>query len=107
MNSGTINNSICPVLEPIKLATAMLSAEENVTLSVVLPMVAGLLRHTVTAEDDAEAVRQFKEEFRTQLTSRFKVEVTDNSSVTILHIVSFLDPRYCHMNFVSATTKAY
>jgi hypothetical protein len=33
----------------------MLSAEENVTLSVELPMIAGLLRHTVTAEDDAAA----------------------------------------------------
>ena len=101
-----IINVICPVLDPIKLATVMLSAEENVSISIALPTVAGLLDNTVVNDEDPDTVRAFKEEFHQQLTTRFKLDVRTREDVTVLHKATYLDPRFSHMGFVTAGTKA-
>jgi len=98
-------NSICPVLDPIKLTTVMLSAEENVSISIALPAVAGLLQNTVINEDDPDTVRAFKEEFHDQLITRFKMDVRNRDCVTVLHKAAFLDPRFAHMCFVTGATR--
>ena len=100
-----IINSICPALYPIKLATVMLSADENVSIFIVLPTVAGLLDKSVTPDDDPDEVRLFKEEFQNQLSSRFKLDVADRKSLTILHNATFHDPRFAYMSFVNVATR--
>lgn len=98
-----IINSICPVLEPLKLATVMLSSEENVTVSVVLPIIAGLLAGINVDEerDDHQTVVDFQTELVHQLNNRFSV----NGRATMLHLATFLDPRFNHMNFLSSGTQ--
>ena len=68
-------NSICPALEPIKLTTVMMSADENITISIILPAVTALLENTAVNDDDPDTVRAFKEELHEQLTTRFKLDV--------------------------------
>lgn len=65
-----------------------------------------MLENTVINDDDAEAVRAFKEEFHVQLTTRFRMDVTNRADVTVLHMAAFLDPRFSHMNFVTIATKS-
>ena len=101
-----IISSIWPVLEPIKLATATLSAEENVSVSIVLPSIAGLLEKSVIEDDDPQTVQVFKEDFQQQLASRFKLDAVSEKDVTTLHKATFLDPRFAHMSFVTGATKA-
>ena len=48
------------VLEPFKTATTFLSAEKYVLLSVVIPLVKGLIHNLIADEDDIPATRQFK-----------------------------------------------
>jgi len=101
-----IISSICPVLEPIKLATAMLSAEENISVSIVLPSIAGLLEKSVIEDDDPVTVQVFKEDFQQQLATGFMLDAVYQKDVTTLHKATFLDPRFAHMSFVTGATKA-
>jgi hypothetical protein len=84
----------------------MLSAEENVSISIVLPAVAALLDNTPINDDDVETVRSFKEELHEQLTNRFKLDIKRRDAVTVLPKSTFLDPRFAHMSFVTCSTKA-
>ncbi len=97
--------SICPILDPVKLTTVMLSAEENVSISIVLPAVAGLLERMAIEDDDPDIVQLFKEEMQQQLTARFQMDALNEHGLTTLHKATFLDPRFTHMTFVSKGTK--
>jgi hypothetical protein len=99
-------NSMCPVLESIKLTTVMLSADENVSISIVLPAVAALLNSTAVDDEEPNTVRSFKEELQQQLATRFKLDVSSRDDVTVLHKAAFLDPRFAHLSFVTISTKA-
>ena len=98
--------SICPILDPVKLTTTILSAEENVSISIVLPAVAGLLERMAIEDDDPDIVQLFKEEMQQQqLTARFQMDALNEHGLTTLHKAKFLDPRSTHMTFVSKGTE--
>jgi hypothetical protein len=84
----------------------MLSADENVSISIVLPAVAALLNSTAVDDEEPNTVRSFKEELQQQLATRFKLDVSSRDDVTVLHKAAFLDPRFAHLSFVTNSTKA-
>ena len=57
MDKWEILQKLEEVLEPLKAATRFLSAEQYVSLSVVIPLVKGLIR---PAGDDISVIKRFK-----------------------------------------------
>lgn len=98
-------------LETLKISTEMLSADINVSVSHVVPILFSLInKHLKVYEDDSDITKQFKALVSDGLQSRYKhllnIEETDeNTPISALIIACFLDPRHKHMPFFSENTK--
>ncbi len=90
-------DELVKVLKPFELATTLLSAEQNVSLSCVIPIVEGLYRGLVETADDSSAVKEFKEILEAQLEKRFQLDSVDAASLPVL--ASLLDPRFKNAKF--------
>jgi hypothetical protein len=84
--------NILKTLKPLQLTTTLLSGEQYVTSSVLLPVIKALgNKHLQTAEEDEPATTRFKETVLRQLNARF---TTDADRVGVLVLASVCDPRY-------------
>ena len=79
-----IINSMCPALEPMKVATVMLSADENLRSQsfflLLLPYWTALL---LTMKNRTPSGPSRKNLFQQQLTTRFKLDVSSRDSITV------------------------
>lgn len=96
---------ILPVLQALKCATVVLSADTYVSVSNVFPVMHALISiHLQPSDDDSATVESFKAEVRRSLTQRLFDE-----SVPIINklpaISAFCDPRHKHLTFLSDTQK--
>ena len=80
------------VLRPFELATRIMSSEENVSVSIALPLMEGLARGLVNDEEDLAAISNIKRELKEQLTSRFDLDCLDADSLPVM--AALLDPRF-------------
>ena len=87
-------SKLLPVLQPIQVATAILSSETSPPASACLPMIWGLLNnHLKVKDDDSAAVRDIKVEASNQLSSRFPLSDAKHP----LMITSIFDPAHKHL----------
>ena len=94
---------IITILEPIELATKELCSEQKVTISLVLPILHGLINNHLNFNNaDSDHSRQFKNTLQISFQNRFALE-TDLENVH--RIASFLDPRSKQLTFETADIK--
>ena len=90
------------VLKPLQMATTVLCKDQNVSSSLVFPVIQGLLTHHLTPrEEDLVVVKKFKEVVSQQLKERFRF-TEDN----IMILAAAVDPRYYHLKFCDAQEQS-
>ena len=90
-------SQLIKVLAPFESATRLMSADQNVSLSFVVPVMEGLARGVIVNDDDNEAISEVKTILREQLTNRFELDSLDADSLPVL--ASLLDPRFKNTQF--------
>ena len=87
------------VLKPLQVATTALCEEHNVSVSLLYPVVYGLLKkHLAPVPNDQPAVKVFKETVSHQLKQWFNPDskqIVDDPPI----LASGLDPRYHQLKF--------
>ena len=76
------------VFGPFEVATTMLSAEYNVSLSCVLPIMDGLRNSLQGATDDLPKISGFKQVLAEQMRKKFNIETPDPLGLPM--VASFL-----------------
>ena len=97
-----ILEDIANVLEHLEVATVFLSAENNVSISAVLPIVHGLVTK-LAVEEDSTCVKQFKVQVSSALKQRWNLDKLNPVQVPLL--ASTLDPRFRNLKFLSNELK--
>ena len=89
------------VLKPLQVATTALSGELKVTVSLIYPVVNGLLsNHLNVGSQDVPTVQRFKETVRKELSSRFCPDSLETA--TEIHVIAALtDPCYHQLKFLN------
>jgi hypothetical protein len=96
-------DNIIKVLKPLRLATTALCSETDVIISLVLPIVHGLIiNHLKNNDSDTAETNKFKRILKTSLINRFNV---GSYFETVYRIASFLDPRSKDLSFESNEMK--
>ena len=95
-NQWELLSQLVTVLKPLQIATTVLSADSNVSCSVIYPIINGLLtHHLAVSNNDISAVKRFKQIVAEELEKRF----TPSSDILPLHCAA-VDPRYSHLRFL-------
>ena len=85
------------VLKPLQIATTALSLDQNVSSSLIHPVVNGHLNcHLKVRESDSAMVKRFKEVVAGELLQRFPFHPE-----SVAFLSAALDPRYHHLDFFS------
>ena len=89
------------VLKPLQVATTALSCEQNVSSSLIHPIIHGLINcHLKPDATDLPAITRFKETVTLQLQERF---IFDPENIAILS--SAVDPRYHDLEFLRSEQR--
>ncbi|XP_070404635.1 E3 SUMO-protein ligase ZBED1 [Nothobranchius furzeri] len=92
---------VAPVLETLKCATTVMSAETEVSVSDTYPITFSLINvHLKTDEEDTSKVGEFKSRVCTSLSERMKIASDDLMSTPPM-IATMLDPRHKHLGFLT------
>ncbi|KAL4130708.1 hypothetical protein QTP88_008106 [Uroleucon formosanum] len=93
------------LLKPLQLATTLLCSEQQITISMVRPLIGSLLtKHLCSNQTDCTFATMFKNTVSTDLAKRFSMESvseknTNEIPVNVSQIASLLDPRYKNLKF--------
>ncbi|XP_012145951.2 E3 SUMO-protein ligase ZBED1-like isoform X1 [Megachile rotundata] len=99
----SIMNDIITVLKPLQIASTTLCSENSVTISLVLPIVHGLINnHLKNNDSDITETKHFKNILKASLVNRFNL---DSRFETVHRIASFLDPRSKELSFESKEVR--
>lgn len=91
--------NIIPLLKRLKIANTLLCADNNVSISCVLPVTDMLIKHhLVESEDDELVLKKFKSDLKTMLQERF---FTPSDVFIVMAMASALDPRYKKLEFLN------
>ena len=89
------------VLKPLQMATTVFSLEQNISCSIVYPVVNGLLvNHLASTESDLPAVKRFEQSVASELRRRFSPS-SPSTAKSLPVLCSAVDPRYSHLRFLS------
>ena len=91
-----------PVLHVLQVATMFLSAEYNVSISALQPIVHGLTRSMEVTEEDSPAIRQCKCAISKELRSRWSLNSIDPTSLGSDLVAVCLDPRFKQAKFLES-----
>ncbi|XP_056132772.1 E3 SUMO-protein ligase ZBED1-like [Lampris incognitus] len=94
-----------PVLKLLDMATTMICGEEAVSLSVVYPMVCGLMNDHLQPTDGDRTVTTFVNTVRESLATRFLPWDIETASKPAI-VAAVLNPRYKKLRFLSSNVKA-
>ena len=89
----SLAEELVKVLGPFEVATTMFSAEYNVSLSCVLPIMDGLRN-----SDDLPEISDFKQVLAEQMRKKFNIETLNPLGLPM--VASFLDPRFKSSTFL-------
>ena len=99
-----ILEDVSQVLEHLEVGTVFLSAENNVSISAVLPVVHGLLTKLAIEEEDSSCIKQFKTQVSSALKRRWGLDELDASQIPLLATV--VDPRFRNLKFIHEKLKS-
>ena len=94
------------ILKALQVATTELCEAKVVAMSLVYPVVNGLLKkHLITTSGDVPTVKRFKQTVTTEIKRRFNPDGSDIvTKVAILS--SALDPRYLQLKFLNEDQRS-
>ena len=98
-----ILEDVSKVLKHLEIATVFLSAENNVSISAVLPVVHGLLTKLAIEEEDSSCIKQFKTQVSSALKRRWGLDELDASQIPLL--ATAVDPRFHNLKFLHEKLK--
>ncbi|XP_025425429.1 zinc finger BED domain-containing protein 1-like [Sipha flava] len=93
------------LLKPLQLATTILCSEQQITISMVRPLIGSLItKHLSSNQTDCVFATMFKNTVSKDLAKRFSMESgseknTNEILVNVSQIASLLDPRYKNLKF--------
>ena len=90
-------SQLVKVLRPFELATRIMSSEENVSISITLPLMEGLARGLVNDEENLTTISNVKKELKEQLTSLFNLDCLDADSLPVM--AALLDSPFKNTKF--------
>ena len=99
-----ILEDVSKVLQHLEVATVFLSAENNVSISAVLPIVHGLVTKLAIEEEDSSCIKQFKTQVSNALKRRWGLDELDAGQIPLL--VTAVDPRFHNLKFVNEKLKS-
>ena len=99
-----ISEDVSKVLEHLEVATVFLSAENNVSISAVLPVVHTLLTKLAIEEEDSSCIKQFKTQVSSALKRRWGLDELDASQIPLL--ATAVDPRFRNLKFLHEKLKS-
>ena len=89
------------ILKPLQVATTVFSLEQNVSCSIVYPVINSLLKnHLKIEQSELNQIKNFKRTISTQLIERFKPDEPDTAKCLPV-LCSTLDPRHSKLNFLN------
>ena len=92
-------------LKPLQMATTVFSFEQNISCSIIYPVINGLLcNHLINSEGDLSAVRRFKQTVAGELERRF-APTTLETARSLPVVCATVDPRYAHLSFLSVEQR--
>ena len=98
---------LVPILELFSIATTFFSYEENVSLSVVFPILHGILDQLGTTEhsesSQSTAIKQFKETLSSNIVERFNLKELHNAHPMLL--TAILDPCFKNLTLSRYTDR--
>lgn len=91
---------VCQILKPFDLATTELSAEKNISISKVIPMVAGITRAVTAPKVELKTAsgKKLTKALLTELNTRFE----NVEKKTEYAFATFLDPRFRQKGFMDS-----
>ena len=96
---------IVTVFKPLQIATTVISSEQNVSCSVIYPVINGLVvNHLTVAKSDLPVVKRFKECVSCELKRCFNPSSLDTAK-SLPVLCAAIDPRYAHLKFLSTQQK--
>ena len=90
---------LLPILSPLEMATKELSADKYVSISIMYPILFGLMEHFEDNDDDSETLIQVKHVVRESLCNRFKLDNIDICKEMPI-LATALDPRFKSLDFL-------
>ena len=97
----TLVEDLITNLKPYEAATRLLSAEHNVSLSSVLPIIDGLWKNAAAKVSDCQVISDMKKAIRQQLEMKFSLNELDADALPV--IASAIDPRFKGLTFLDDT----
>ena len=91
-----------PLLHVLQVATTYLSAEYNVSISALLPIIHGLTKSMEVTEEDSPAVRQCKCAISLELRGRWSLDSIDSANPGSNLVALCLDPRFKQAKFLDS-----
>ena len=88
------------VLHPLQVATTYLSAEYNISVSALLPVLFGLVKSLETSEDESSNIRQIKAAISNEIEQRWHLQSLTTQSSNVILISTLLDPRFKQCKFL-------
>ena len=88
------------VLHPLQVATTYLSAEYNISVSALLPVLFGLVKSLETSEDESSNIRQIKAAISNEIEQRWHLQSLTTQSSNVILISTLLDPQFKQCKFL-------
>ena len=88
------------ILHPLEIGITYLCSKASSSLSSILPVLFGIIKHLEVKENDSVVIKRFKISVETQIRCRWHLDDINVSDINIL--ASALDPRYKSLTFLDA-----
>lgn len=93
-------SDLVKLLHPLEIGTTYLCSEASSSLSSILPVVFGIIKHLEVKENDSVVIKRFKISVENQIRCRWHLDDLNVSDINVL--ASALDPRYKSLTFLDA-----
>ncbi|KAJ7303936.1 hypothetical protein JRQ81_011449 [Phrynocephalus forsythii] len=98
---------LVPVLRTLKIATAFLREEQNLSISSLMPCIHGIVTAVGRqAEEASGVIKTVVGNIRAELTRRWAIAEDEKLLESPAVVASFLDPRFKEMRFLSPSLRA-
>ena len=103
-DTWSLLSDLIKCLHPLEVATVLLCEENHTSLSLVLPVIHGLISQLVATEEDSALIRQFKVTVSTELRRKWSLDDVTTASV-VSTVATALDPRFRSLKFLNEEEK--
>ena len=93
------------ILHPLQVVTTYLSAEYNVSVLALLPVLFGLVKSLQPVETDLPSICQVKPEISNEIERKWQLQRLTASSKNVLLNSTLLDPRFKQCKFLSTSKQ--